>query len=255
MPSGSYDTQQGVWIPSANGRVVKILSINAGTADLDVNGAGRLATLTIPGGQYTYSYSATTGNLAGITAPGGGTLAFADDGSLLTQTTWSGVVAGSVSRVFDANFRVTSQSINGANTINLTYDNDSLLINAGNLNLTRNAQTGFITGTTLGNVTDSRSYTGFAEIATYSSSFNGASFYAVSYTYDKLSRITQKVETPGGVTDTYDYSYDLAGRLTQVQKNSVVMVTYSYDSNGNRLPQNLSNSSSRRTTRSLCSIR
>jgi RHS repeat-associated protein len=37
------------------------------------------------------------------------------------------------------------------------------------------------------------------------------------------------------VTDTYDYTYDLAGRLTEVKKNGTVIATYSYDTNGNRL--------------------
>jgi len=205
------------------------------TLNFAYDSGGRLSTLTIPGGAYTFSYNATTGNLSGITAPGGGTLAYTYDGSLLTQTSWAGTVVGSVSRVFDNNFRVTSQSINGANTINLNYDNDSLLVGAGNLTLTRNAQNGLITGTTLGGVTDSRSYTGFGELSSYGVSYNATGFHSVSYTYDKLGRITQKIETIGGGTDTYDYTYDTAGRLAQVKKNNVVTATYTYDSNSNRL--------------------
>jgi RHS repeat-associated protein len=37
------------------------------------------------------------------------------------------------------------------------------------------------------------------------------------------------------VTDTFDYSYDLAGRLKEVKKNGTVTATYNYDTNGNRL--------------------
>jgi YD repeat-containing protein len=37
------------------------------------------------------------------------------------------------------------------------------------------------------------------------------------------------------VTDTYDYLYDLAGRLQEVKKNGSVTATYNYDTNGNRL--------------------
>jgi RHS repeat-associated protein len=204
------------------------------TLTFGYDSGARLSTLTIPGGNYTYAYDATTGNLSSITAPGGGTVSYTYDGSLLKQTTWAGTVAGSVSRVFDNNFRITSQSVNGANTINFTYDNDSLLTGAGSLTLTRNAQTGFVTGTTLGSMTDSRNYTGFGEVSSYSASYNGSGIYSASYTYDKLSRLTQKVETVGG-TDIYDYTYDTAGRLTQVKKNSVVSATYTYDSNGNRV--------------------
>lgn len=44
IPSGAYDPTIGQWIASASGRVVKILSITSGTANLDVNGAGVAAT-------------------------------------------------------------------------------------------------------------------------------------------------------------------------------------------------------------------
>jgi PKD repeat protein len=40
VPLGSYDANQGAWIASDNGRVVKILSITAGAADLDTTGGG-----------------------------------------------------------------------------------------------------------------------------------------------------------------------------------------------------------------------
>src|SRR4029077_9897776 len=116
-----------------------------------------------------------------------------------------------------------------------TYDNDGLLTGAGTLTLTRNTQTGFINATALGSVTDTRSYTGFGEVSAYSAAYNSTGLYSASYTYDKLSRITLKIETIGGAPDTYDYTYDTAGRLTQVKKNNVVSATYTYDSNSNRL--------------------
>ncbi len=40
VPLGYYDTDQGVWVPSENGRVIKILSINGGIAELDTTGNG-----------------------------------------------------------------------------------------------------------------------------------------------------------------------------------------------------------------------
>ena len=55
-----------------------------------------------------------------------------------------------------------------------------------------------------------------------------------SYTRDDLGRITSKTETVGGVTTTYGYGYDTAGRLTSVSENGVTTATYDYDSNGNR---------------------
>ena len=38
IPVGIYDRSKAVWVPSANGRIVKIVSITAGMADVDTNG-------------------------------------------------------------------------------------------------------------------------------------------------------------------------------------------------------------------------
>jgi RHS repeat-associated protein len=195
---------------------------------------GRLSTLTLPGSQITtYAYGATTGTLSSITAPGS-TLSYTYDGSLLKQTTWSGTVAGNVSRNYDNNLRITSQSINGGNTITFGYDNDSLLTSAGSLTIARSTQNGLITGTTLGTVTDSRSYSTFGELGTYTVNVSGSPVFATTFTHDKLGRITQKVEMISGTTTTFDYAYDLAGRLQEVKTNGAVTATYNYDSNGNR---------------------
>ncbi|HQR12188.1 MAG TPA: hypothetical protein PLW68_12765, partial [Casimicrobiaceae bacterium] len=40
VPTGYYDRVQGRWIASANGRVIKVLSITGNMADLDIAGAG-----------------------------------------------------------------------------------------------------------------------------------------------------------------------------------------------------------------------
>src|SRR5207247_855571 len=138
------------------------------------------------------AYNATTGLVASITAPGGGVLAYQYDGFLLTRQTWTGTIAGNVSQTFDNNFRVASQSINGANTINFTYDNDDFLTGAGSLTLTRNAQNGLLSGSALSNVIDTFTYNSFAEAMNYNAKFNSTTLYDVNYTYDKLGRITQK---------------------------------------------------------------
>ena len=40
VPLGSYDRSRGVWIPEDNGKVIKILSVTGGAADLDTDGDG-----------------------------------------------------------------------------------------------------------------------------------------------------------------------------------------------------------------------
>jgi RHS repeat-associated protein len=52
VPVGYYDNDKGVWIPSDNGKVIKILAINGGRADLDTDGddtADDTAKLTLIG--------------------------------------------------------------------------------------------------------------------------------------------------------------------------------------------------------------
>jgi RHS repeat-associated protein len=205
------------------------------TIGLGYDAGGRLNTVTTPGGTVQYAYNPTTGNLSTVTGTDGGTLSYTHDGSLLTSTTWAGTVAGSVGGTYDNNFRVTSQTVNGANPISFGYDIDGLLNAAGSLSISRSPQNGLITGTTLSSVTDSRSYTSFGELDHYTANVSGSPVLDVQYTRDNLGRITQKVETINGVTDTYLYVYDTAGRLTDVTKNSVLIAHYSYDLNGNRL--------------------
>jgi RHS repeat-associated protein len=193
--------------------------------------AGRLSTVTAPRGTTTQSYHPSTGNVSTIVAPGGEMLAFAYDGALVTSTTWGGSVAGSVSQTYDDDLRVATQSVNGGSTTAFAYDDDGLLVQAGAEILTRDPLNGLLAGTTLGSVSTSQSFNGFGELASDSSSAG----YMNTYTRDKLGRITQKVETIGGVTTTYGYDYDLAGRLEQVTVNGAVARTYAYDPNGNRL--------------------
>lgn len=205
------------------------------TIDFDYDSAGRLTTINLPSRELTYSYNATTGNLSSITDSSGSSLTYTYDGSLPQSSTWTGPVAGSVAWNYDNNFRPTSRSINGANTINFGYDNDSLLTQSGALTLSRNPQNGLLTGTTLGTVTDSWTYNNFAEPTVYTAAVAGTPVFSTAFTRDKLGRITAKTDTIQGVSDTYVYGYDTAGRLETVTKNGTLISQYTYDTNGNRL--------------------
>ena len=188
------------------------------------------------GGAYNYSYDAGTGNLSVITSPDGGKLMFSYKGSLVTGQNWAVNLSGSVGFQYDNNFWLTTRTVNGGNSSGFQYDLDGLLIKAGDLTISRDAQNGRLTGTTLEGLTDSYSYNDFGEISGYVASYSGSPFYQSQYTRDKLGRITQKVETVNGVTDTYEYSYALAGRLEKVERTGSVSSTanYAYDNNGNR---------------------
>ncbi|EDN71518.1 protein containing RHS repeats [Beggiatoa sp. PS] len=200
---------------------------------------GRLDGMTLPNGQRQYAYDANTGHLVTITGIDGGTLSYSYDGFLPLSETWNnGTIQGKLSLTYDNDFRVTATRINEDNSINYQYDADSLLINAGDLSLTRDAQNGLLTGTQLGNITTQHTYNPFGELASNTASNSGNVLYSNQYTRDKLGRITQKVETLEGVNTTDVYGYDPAGRLVTVTQNGVVTEQYTYDANGNRLTAN-----------------
>jgi RHS repeat-associated protein len=203
--------------------------------DPEYNAAGERISVVVPQGRVGYSYDPTTGKLTGIATPDGGTLAFTYNGTLLTAVTWGGAVAGAVGYAYDNDGRAKEISLNRANPIAYGYDADSLLTQAGALSLTRDAQNGLLTGSTLGSVIDAWTYSPFGEVASYTAQYAGSPIFATQFTRDALGRITQKVETIAGVTTNFGYRYDLAGRLQQVKVNGATAATYAYDANGSRL--------------------
>ncbi|MEW6279042.1 MAG: RHS repeat-associated core domain-containing protein, partial [Candidatus Eremiobacterota bacterium] len=196
--------------------------------------AGRLQTLTIPRGVFTYGYDSLTGKLTSVSGPGGSSRTYGYQGSLLSSLASAGPVNGSVAWTYDNNFRTTGRTVNGANAIAMGYDTDDLVTSVGPLTMVRNAQNGLLVSTTLASVTDSLSYSPFAEVSAYTASGGAGQLYSETYQRDKLGRITQRTETIEGVTTTWTYSYDTAGRLSRVDRNGTLYESYGYDSNDNR---------------------
>jgi len=225
----SYDLDQNITRVAPDGLASLVPSYDP------VN--GRLLTLGFSAGMNSYTYLPASGRIASITAADGNTLSYTYDGPLLLTTTFSGGPAtGTLARTYDADFRLASEAVTGGQSITWGYDNDSWLTTAGVLSITRSTATGFVTGTTLENVAESRTYDAFGAEQTYSSSFGTTPLYSVNYgTRDALGRIVTKTETVAGEQHVYGYSYDARGRLTDVTKDGAPVSHYDYDAAGNRL--------------------
>jgi RHS repeat-associated protein len=212
------------------------------TINFTYDSAGRLATTTYPKGPeagdgtvtVTRAYNPTTGKLTSVSTSEGQSLAYGYDGSLITSTTWSGNVDGSVGWTYNNDFRVASETVNGANSVAFGYNNDGLVTSVDGLSITRDPTNGSVTDTTLGQVTDHRTYDGFGMLTTYEAKYGTTSLYSVAFVRDFLGRIEQKTETVQGTTTVWNYSYDQARRLWQVMRSGALVATCLYDANGNR---------------------
>ncbi|MBI5604530.1 MAG: hypothetical protein HY879_14380 [Deltaproteobacteria bacterium] len=108
---------------------------------------------------------------------------------------------------------------------------------AGSFTITRNAQNGLPESINDGILNTTRTFSGYGELDALSYAIAGNILYGYTLTRDLGGRITQKVETLGGATDTHDYTYDANGRLTEVKRNGLAVEAYSYDANGNRIQE------------------
>ena len=111
----------------------------------------------------------------------------------------------------------------------MAYDADGLLTAAGSLTLARDPSNGLLTGTSLISSGTTQSYNSFGEVSHFSANQGASAVLDINYQRDDLGRIVQKTETIGGLTDTYAYGYDTAGRLTLVGKNGSTTASYAYD--------------------------
>ena len=196
--------------------------------------AGRLTTLATARGMTSVSYD-PAGRVQSVGTPEGSWLVFGHDGFLPLSETATGQVPGVVSRTFDNDFREQTVSVNGAAVATFSYDADGLLTQAGALATPRDPATGRVSSTALGTVVTVPGYSGFGEQDAVSATSGGAPIYAYTLHRDAAGRITGKTETVQGVTSEDVYTPDAAGRLATVTRNGLVVESYTYDQNGNRL--------------------
>jgi RHS repeat-associated protein len=101
------------------------------------------------------------------------------------------------------------------------------------MTVARDANTGMVTGTTLGNVATSNEYNGFGEASTFTAAVSGAYLFGQIIERDNLGRVTSIEEQVGATPHALSYTYDHVGRLSSATRDGV-KTTDGYDSNGNR---------------------
>ena len=193
---------------------------------------GRLGGLELATGDRGYGYDAA-GRPTALSTPATA-LSFSYDGALPTGSTWSGAIAGSVTRAFDDEFRVISQSVSGTPAIAISYNADSLPVQVGAMALTRSPETGLITAAALGAFSDSRSFDSRGELIDLTARLGAGVLYAFHLTRDALGAHQRKDRDDRRRLPHLRLRLRPRGTDHRVRRYGALIATYVYDSNGNR---------------------
>ena len=232
LPAGPTPTS---WSYDVDRKLTLVTKAGGAAVSYGYDAAGRQTSVTFPDGTITRTYDAATGKLATVTGPAGVTLSYGYDGHLLTDMTWSGAISGTLHRTYNNDLRVTTETVNGGSAVSFAYDDDGLLTGAGGLSLTRDAQNGRVTGTSLGAVVESLIYDAFGAVEQRALTAGGMPLFSVTYVRDAVGRLVERTETFLVETHSDGFVYDLAGRLTDVYRDGALTAHYEVDENGNRL--------------------
>ncbi|UYL08572.1 RHS repeat-associated core domain-containing protein [Bdellovibrio sp. SKB1291214] len=208
--------------------------------------SGRLEQVQVARGSDKYFYKPWSDRIEQIDSADGIRTFYYYFGKMLRSEsqslTTNGLNIAKVSYNFDSELRVSARVVEGDgynSTTAITYNGDSVPAKIGNMTLTYSYPSGRLSTTALDRITDSRTYntsgylTGYKAVYTPTSGA-ATTLYSYTLTRDVMGRISGKSETIGGVTTTYAYQYDKAGRLTLVTKNGATNSSFVYDSNGNK---------------------
>jgi RHS repeat-associated protein len=223
-----YDKhQQLVQIQRSDGNDINF-KYNTVTAQLD--------TVKTTGITLTNGYDGL-GRLQRITRSDGVAVNLGFDGPLPTSMEWTGGVKGKVTADYDDLLQLKTLTVNDASSASFEYDLDGAVTRASGsghaLEIQRDAETGFVSGTTLGAVATTYGYSGFGELDQLSANFQNKTAFSQSLTRDELGRIAAITEQSGNVTRNVTYGYDTMGRLAQIDRDGSTTV-FKYDPNGNR---------------------
>jgi RHS repeat-associated protein len=224
-----------------------------------------LDTLNVPDGAYRFEYSGRRPTKLDTPAQGGCALSLENhfSGYFLDRQSYRscGVglgevirerngfleldtigVASRVNALPELSYRIGYRESAGAHTGQLAHLRYGTAAGSRQLNFVFDtaALSPLLRGTNAELLSDGYAYNAFGEHLGYVAQSNAdpknpIELFKQNFVRDKLGRITEKSEVVNGVTTVYGYEYDLAGRLEKVSENGVLMRTYGFDSNSNRI--------------------
>jgi RHS repeat-associated protein len=147
---------------------------------------------------------------------------------------WSGPVAGTVEWRYNNDFLRVARKINGGEETSLVYDADGMMTGTGAFAVTRDPDSGRPGAFVLGGAHGWWAYDASGNYNGSSVSALGNEVYAARYERDAGSRVVRRDEWLNGVGVTWEYGYDIRGRLVSAKRNGEDYATYTWDANDNR---------------------
>ena len=235
FPDVGQGAQADVVNFDGDGEVANMTTRGGRTATLARDGAGRVTGLTVPRGAFSYSYDASN-LIANATSPDGVRLDFSYDGVLPTAETYSGPLQGTVSLTYNDRLLPASVTVDGGVAVPLSYDDDGLSVQAGDMSTSRDAVSGLVSARGLGLFSESLGYNEFGELTSVTTEYGGVPLYSLQLTRDNLGRVeNRQVAFQSEANSSWDYTYDAGKRLRRVNRNGNLFQEFAYDANDNRL--------------------
>jgi RHS repeat-associated protein len=192
----------------------------------------RLAQIQTPEGNVNYTYLCDT-KVGGV-AKGTESVTYGYDGPLVTSEILAGTLAQILSYTYDNDFLVDGFNYAGSLTA-YGYDDDGLLTSSGPFSISRNAGNGLPEVVTGGTLSLARSFNGYGEPDGEAFTVNGTGLASWEVgSRDLTGRILTQTETISGTGEDYEYTYDPAGRLRTVTRDSILVEQYQYWPDGTR---------------------
>ena len=184
------------------------------------DGAGRITRVEAGTSAWTVGYDQASGAATSFDGPGA-TLQRVFDGTDLVSEAWTGAIDAAVTRRLDAAGRVLGETVVGSPEITYGYDPAGRVVQAGNLQITRDGTTGRITTDKLGSLVRTWSHDSFGAVVGMTVTSGSTTVYDVMLVRDRLGRVTRRTEQlPGGAVHTQLFEYSPLGYLTAVTDDS-----------------------------------
>ena len=191
----------------------------------------RLMQIRTPEGTIDYTY--LCGTKVGSVSKGTDAIVYEYDGKLVLAETLNGTINETLSYGYNNDFNMIRFTYAGGSE-QYSYDDDGLLIGAGQFSIGRNAGNGLPESVSGNGFSLNRTFNGYGEVDTEECVIAGHYLSEWDAIRNSNGRIMGKSETIGSISSSCSYTYDALGRLLTVSQDGTLVEEYRYAPNGTR---------------------